>query len=269
MLPEGQQGKGRGTRAFARKLTEDYIVHDASYWCSIQLLGRIEMLVETLSCICGDVDTVIREILSGRIAPMFLREFNFVAHRPRKVPSEAYGPVTCMFSPCVSIEGTQSEENARLILWVHCGYASELVADLRTCLRQELLRGLEWEIGSLGRIELRGPKTASAISKVFETKLDSKTLISRLLDKNCVHSQSGKKGYGAVLTLSGQGEQLSADTQIECLGKYTKPVKVLLEKILESLVDEPRCEKSSSTRVSDMAVYLIVHCSGTVYYPSN
>eukprot|EP00890_Picochlorum_soloecismus_P002018 jgi/Picsp_1/2817/NSC_01043-R1_ribonuclease p len=263
MLPEGQHGKGRGTRAFARKLKDGYIVHDASYWCSIQLSGRIKLLLETLSWICGDVDTGIREMLSERTAPLFLQEFNFVAHRP-KSPSEAYGPVACMFSPCVTVEGTQREENARLIFWVHCGYASELVADLRACLKQELLDSLvQLEIGSLGRIELRGPKTASVIAKVFETQSYSEALTLDLLDKNCVHCQSGKKGYGAVLSLSRKDEQAFSDVQTNCLENYIKPVETILKKILESVVNGHSSEKASSSfRGLEMVVYLIVHPNG-------
>jgi hypothetical protein len=267
MLPEGQHGKGRGTRAFARKLRDGYVVHDASYWCSIRISGQTKLLLKILSWICSDVDTVLNDVLSGRTAPLFLQEFYFVAHRPKISPSETYGPVTCMFSPYLDMDGMQSEENARLILWVHCGYASEFIADLRTCLKQELLESLvHSETGTLGRIELRGPKSVSVISKVFKSESDSEALTSELLDKTCVHYQSGKNGYGAVLTLAQKDKFVLSDLQIKFLKQYTKPIQMILRKILESLVNEYNSVKSSSScGAFEIVVYLIVHSNGTVH----
>ena len=40
VLSEGQPGKGHGTRSFAHKLETGCVVHDASYWCSIEVVFR-------------------------------------------------------------------------------------------------------------------------------------------------------------------------------------------------------------------------------------
>lgn len=197
---------------------------------------------------------------------MFLQEFHFVAHRPKNSPCETYGPVTWMFSPCLDMNVTKSEVNARLILWVHCGYASELIEDLRTCLKQELLDSLvQSEIGTLGRIELRGPKSTSVISKVFKSESGSETLSLELLNKACVHYQSGKTVYGAVLILSQKDKFVPSSLQIKFLSQYTKLIQMILRKILENLVNENNFGKpSSSSHALEIVVYLIVHSNGTM-----
>ena len=48
MLAEGAVGKGLGSRALLATLKGAAVMHDASYWCPLQLRGRLPSLLAAL-----------------------------------------------------------------------------------------------------------------------------------------------------------------------------------------------------------------------------
>ena len=127
VLAEGLPGKGRGTRSFVHKLGSGCILHDMSYWCSIE----VEL---------GD---------GGEAAVQRLVEQYATRRRPlMRSPKWTTG----------AFSGATSESSGTATLWAHCAYAGEAIASMR-----KLPEALGVRVGRLGRVELRGPRSHQAL----------------------------------------------------------------------------------------------------------
>lgn len=131
VLPEGLPGKGHGTRSFMFKLSEGCILHDMSYWCSIEFdLG-------------DGGEAAVDDRVQGLV------EQCAASRRPlMRSPTWVNGDL-----PVISLNST-----SRATLWAHCAYAGEAVAAIR-----KLHEAADVRVGRLGRIELRGPRSRQVL----------------------------------------------------------------------------------------------------------
>lgn len=145
IVPAGAFGRGRGTRSFHHKLNTSCIVHDASYWCSIELEGPTEEISSLLSEISrGSVD----------IRCPFNGERRIDGYNVGEGSKVSIGPIDVLW---VENDGVSS-----LLVWAHCVYSRVFVKNIQDALKyKHLLRS----VGRLGRIEIRGPESEEVLLK--------------------------------------------------------------------------------------------------------
>ena len=129
VLSEGQPGKGHGTRSFAHKLETGCVVHDASYWCSIEVVFRGGRGGE------------------GRAAAV------------RRVVDAAAGDGKRLVAGAGA--GDVEEGAGATTFWAHYAYAEEAVGMVKAL---EGVDGAAVRVGRLGRIELRGPRSDQVLA---------------------------------------------------------------------------------------------------------
>ena len=143
VLADGQPGKGHGTRSFAHKLATGCVVHDASYWCSIELFVRNGRW----NVVQGVVDAATRSR-----QPLL---------QSTTLPGSTSSPSSPL-SPSTSSEVT---------LWAHYTYAMEAVARIHAVGAVDTAKT---RVGRLGRIELRGPRSNEVLAEAVRSmKTDS------------------------------------------------------------------------------------------------
>lgn len=146
MVPEGACGCGQGTRSFKHRLEKGCIVHDASYWCSIELLGSTEELRSILSD------------LSNYLSPEYVGEQSSsqqLADLTGRDGSSSMGPLQAV--AC---------ESGRVIIWAHCEYAVLAIREM--CENVKKSDRVDMKLGRLGRIEVRGPVSERILRKIGE-----------------------------------------------------------------------------------------------------
>ena len=132
VLPEGLPGKGHGTRSFMHKLDTGCVLHDMSYWCSIEV-------------VLGNWVQAVYDAVQGLV------ERCAVSRRPlMRSPTWATGD-----SLAASPDG-----GSIATLWAHCAYARDVMAEMRKMREVVGLRE-----GRLGRIELRGPRSRRVLEE--------------------------------------------------------------------------------------------------------
>jgi hypothetical protein len=138
-VPLGAFGRGRGTRSFHHKLNSSCIVHDASYWCPIEIEGPSKNVSSLLLAISG-----------GLLKESLLREgeYRITGYRVNRGSSKTkIGPIDLI---C-----TENDGISFILIWAHCIYSDILVRDLKDPLGE--YAHLVKSVGRLGRIEIRGP----------------------------------------------------------------------------------------------------------------
>jgi hypothetical protein len=127
VLAEGQPGKGHGTRSFVHKLNTGCVVHDLSYWCSIELAF----------CEGLDGEAAVRQVVerSARGRHPLIRSGVATSNTPRGE-----------------------------LIWAHYVYAREAVAMVNKLPEVDSTRT---HVGRLGRIELRGPRSNDVLQKAL------------------------------------------------------------------------------------------------------
>eukprot|EP00889_Picochlorum_renovo_P000826 jgi/Picre1/27856/NNA_000820.t1 len=144
VVPEGTCGCGRGTRSFKHRLETGCIIHDASYWCSIELLGPMKEILPILSD------------LSNYTSPEYVGEERS-SHQHADVPG---GNGSCRTGPLEIV----TCESSRVIIWAHCEYAAPVIRNV--CEKVQKSDNISMKLGRLGRIEVRGPVSERIISKL-------------------------------------------------------------------------------------------------------
>ena len=146
IVPLGACGRGRGTRSFHHKLKTTCVVHDASYWCSIELEGPNEEIKSFLFDVSGGH---LQDIVSHQ------REHRIDGYRLRSTKARI-GPLDIL---CI-----KSNSTSWLLIWAHCVYSDILVGDVKDPLGVygHLLRS----VGRLGRIEQRGPRSREILQRL-------------------------------------------------------------------------------------------------------
>lgn len=114
MLPEGESGRGRGTRAFVRKLSTGAVIHDASYWCPVLLSGPVAAVTSRLNLI---IDPKIVNLLALQLGMSYSKtigcEIEAMLHEMDCFPLKALAPVRLLALP------SHTEEHVRLCIWIH------------------------------------------------------------------------------------------------------------------------------------------------------
>ena len=159
VLPEGLPGKGHGTRSFTHKLNNGCIIHDMSYWCSIEVvLGEgVETAVQML----------VEQTARGR------------------------HPLLRSFQNKTGDSSSTSSDTDTVTLWAHCLYAEEAVAMVHKLQNVDASRTT---VGRLGRMELRGPRSSHVFQKAVAALKDNCPQY-QVLD---VEGMEGSQGFGVV-----------------------------------------------------------------------
>lgn len=172
IVPLGAFGRGRGTRSFHHKLHTTSVVHDASYWCSIELEGPIR-----------EISSLLTEMSRGAITEeLNEEEFRVDVYRIGKgANSRQVGPV--------DILRVRNSEISSVLIWAHCMYSDIVVNDIKVSLDySHLLRA----VGRLGRIEIRGPRSKEILlMQGRDSKVDIDTIREKINVSNVKCIQTG------------------------------------------------------------------------------
>lgn len=172
MVPEGTYGCGRGTRSFKHRLENGCIVHDASYWCSIELFGSMEEILPILSDLYNYTNP---EYVGGGSS----------SHQHADLPGSNG---SCCIGPLEIVIC----ESSRVVIWAHCEYAGPVIQNV--CEKVQKSDKVNMKLGRLGRIEMRGPMSERIIRKIGEEGRKGAPLTIEnhhhdpSLDDNCVWS---------------------------------------------------------------------------------
>lgn len=186
ILPLGENGKGKGTRAFMHRLKKGCVVHDASYWCPIELKGSEKETLEILQSIVFNCSKDLKSIFHQKKKITLLKEYKCSMSDKRDHPQGVLGPASLIF-----IRDENEEDcDLKTILWVHCAYWKSCFGHIKTFASEQ---GINCRIGELGRIELRGPKSLTVIRKFLsfalkygECKMEDMKCIGNIRNKEVV-----------------------------------------------------------------------------------
>lgn len=145
ILPEGVVGRGRGTRSFKHKLETGCIIHDSSYWCSIEFeMPKV------------DAEKFLSKLAGGSISNMPMEdEIRIDGFRLSGKEKAIVGPLDI-----ICTQGSNSDI-IRLIVWAHCAFLETVVEDIKA--EESFQDGLL--IGRLGRVDVRGPSSFQTLKK--------------------------------------------------------------------------------------------------------
>lgn len=114
VLPEGEFGRGRGTRAFVRKLSTGAVIHDASYWCPALLSGPF---IAVTGCLNLVIDPEIVNLLTTQLRTSSSKitgcEIEAMLHKNNCFPVKALAPVRILALP------SRIKEHVSLCIWIH------------------------------------------------------------------------------------------------------------------------------------------------------
>ncbi len=151
-LPEGAAGRGRGARAFARRLVTGAAAHDASYWCPFLLSGPA--LRAALAAVLGaEAAAAVAAAALDAAAPRAARA---TLHRAGAWPRGALGPLEAWPLP----PGAGAPRPG-LLLWAHAAAAAEAFAELRGAADAA---GAALRVLNLRRLEVRGGGADAALA---------------------------------------------------------------------------------------------------------
>ncbi len=153
-LPEGAAGRGRGARAFARRLATGAAAHDASYWCPFLLSGPATALRASLAAVLGaEAAAAVAAAALDAAAPRAARA---TLHRAGAWPRVALGPLEAWPLP----PGAGAPQPG-LLLWTHAAAAAESFAELRVAAGAA---GAVLRVLDLRRLEVRGGGADAALA---------------------------------------------------------------------------------------------------------
>jgi hypothetical protein len=144
ILPEGAFGRGRGTRSFKHKLETGCIIHDSSYWCSIEF----------------EMPKIDAQNFLSKLAGRSISDIPF----EDEIRVDGFGLSGQAIVGPMDIVCTQGSNPSivRLLVWAHCAFVETVVEDIKSiesCQNDVL-------IGRLGRIDVRGPTSLQLLEKV-------------------------------------------------------------------------------------------------------
>ncbi|KAK9798520.1 hypothetical protein WJX73_006734 [Symbiochloris irregularis] len=152
-LAEGVVGKGHGSRALLASMHNGCLLHDASYWCPVQLTASLPQLASTLQLLralpCSE-----GKLTTGQ-------EWRIVLHiipgTSQEKRSTAICPASALLLPPSEAQsaGVPSKEH-RLLLWLHPAAYQDAVAALKAA-SQQSGAVLQSRLHALRRLELLGP----------------------------------------------------------------------------------------------------------------
>lgn len=185
VLPEGETGRGRGSRAFARRLTTGAVLHDASYWCPFLLSGPIDDVIGVLrqlldpeiACdVAAEAEIVLIEGRGWEIEGMMYEPTSSVPH------SAALGPVriTRIEKAKDPEELEDAVKHLELYVWSHGAAAAQALAALRAAICNWKGAGdsVDLRVMDLRRLEIRGSGADIAIARAlfkFQSSAEKET----------------------------------------------------------------------------------------------
>lgn len=185
-LPSGIAGRGRGSRAFNRKLESGCIMHDASYMCPFLVSGRLSSDIMTFFSLFLDsqyaetmtsilTTTTKSHASTGRIIEATM-------YNIKTFPYDAIGPCQ-LVAYCHTTQHDTALVDARedfgCCIWVHTAIAKQSYLVLRQAIEHynqnnmrldDNPRHLEVAILDTRRIEIRGKTSDHALSHAFFAK---------------------------------------------------------------------------------------------------
>ncbi|KAI3459664.1 hypothetical protein Pfo_016327 [Paulownia fortunei] len=268
-IPLGLHGRGRGSRALLKKLKHGVLVHDASYYGSVQLEGPEDtlmsvlssVLVPSLSACCEEIS---HDILAGAIFGTAM------LHHAGKPCFPPIAPVTYLWRPLqristnterLSIDVSGGEQNIddgtiirQLWVWIHAAALEEAYDALSSACERQTDTTLSAHCvsreGQLAKLELVG-------SKVFEL-LQMTLLPARRNSENtwhlkkCLADEYDDPGESEKTSIFENGHQISSTAVVSLVVKdpraLTKKGNVIVpeEKPLGLLSNE-ECQMKEQT----------------------
>jgi ribonuclease P/MRP protein subunit POP1 len=222
VLPEGESGRGRGTRAFVRKLSTGAVIHDASYWCPVLLSGPFTAVTRCLNIIIDpEIVKLLAVQLGMRVSNSIGCEIEAMLHEMHCFPAKALSPVKILALPS---HRKEHKEYAKLYIWIHGAGIKEAFRALKAavdtiknttgeCVSETAATAaaaalveatpqsdnLSLVVGDARRIEMRGSKSDHVLLHALfshnkTTKIDSKPCLPQKL-------RSLRPGQAALVVL--------------------------------------------------------------------
>ena len=168
VLPEGEPGRGRGSRSFLRRLEKSStaaILHDASYWCPLSMTGP--SLQAIFNCLKQSVDPRTAADLAHKLEndDKGNWEVDTMLHRPNTFPLGALSPSF--------IDVFRDTE--MVVIWVHGAAVAETYVALQAAIKleEEVTTtttdgvAITLKMLDLRRIEVRGQGSDAALAKAL------------------------------------------------------------------------------------------------------
>lgn len=167
-LPEGEPGRGRGSRAFMRTLKTGTVMHDASYWCPLLLEGPVAAVRKCLQKMMGPVwmGTVLEALED--VEQGLMREVEAVLHAVGQYPRGALGPCRIVVLPArrsPAAVDDHAPRAARVNVWAHGACASVVYDALVEAVKDAVEASVQ--VLALRRIELRGHGADAALGRAL------------------------------------------------------------------------------------------------------
>jgi len=164
ILPEGEVGRGQGTRSFYRTLKEGSLIHDASYWCPLLLAGPLEDVDRSLKGVLGQTgaEAAMKVIQDAYDRP---HEVETILHAFDRFPEGVLGPVRVLSMPMHT--KMRAPLSTRACLWVHAACAAAAYNALRASINDIGGTGVELEVLDLRRLEVRGNVADAAVCRAL------------------------------------------------------------------------------------------------------
>ncbi|KAJ7982505.1 Ribonucleases P/MRP protein subunit POP1 [Quillaja saponaria] len=182
-LPQGLQGRGRGSRALLKRFRQGVLVHDASYYSAVQLEGPEDSLLSVLKMVLVPSPLALPENISHSLLSGVTYQ-SAMLYRIGAPVSLSISPVTYMWQPVsqkfmYNVDETNKPNNMeccasvrQLWVWIHAsafneGYdAIKLACQKEMHERGNLINCLSLE-GQLGKLELMGSGTFELLQKIL------------------------------------------------------------------------------------------------------
>ncbi|MEM0136270.1 MAG: hypothetical protein QXU18_13770, partial [Thermoplasmatales archaeon] len=158
-LPKGNVGKGRGSRAFVKRLQNSTVIHDASYWCPLCIKG---IVTQVLGVFESFIDHLVLSRLYKALDCLDDQgiEIETTIYEPGKIPLGALGPLKLLVLP-----GTGDEVDC-VNNFVFCLYLHGSIAQRSfRLLKQEFLKvqSVHIFVADLRRVELVGAGSSKSL----------------------------------------------------------------------------------------------------------
>ncbi|OVA02515.1 Ribonuclease P/MRP [Macleaya cordata] len=192
-LPQGLQGRGKGSRALLRLFENGALVHDASYLCAVQLEGPENSLLSILRMVLVPTRSVCLEELSTSVLSGVCYG-SAMLHHVGAPFSQLIAPVTYMWRPLIkkdieieaekvsipagsstTCSSTCDSPFRKLWLWIHAAAYSEGFDALRCASQKQMDESHESSIsvncfpleGQLAKLEVMGSKAVKVLQKIL------------------------------------------------------------------------------------------------------
>ena len=193
VCPEGETGRGRGSRAFLQRSKTGVILHDASYWCPFLLSGAFNDVIGVLEKV---LDPVVASQVAAEAEDSLKEgcgwEIQGVLYEPSAGNPHGGGAITDVrimkmarkridSDDQIGAEFTSSVKNhLELCIWAHGAAAAQALIALKTASEERKsptadgVGSVEVKVLDMRRIELRGGGVDKCISQALFRESNNK-----------------------------------------------------------------------------------------------